>query len=186
MSHCPDDQLKQVLAAHAVRYLQMRPCDAVKLVFQNEFGGGHLISDPEASLSRLREEYAAVQRDPTVPLLEPIGNGMVRVMLSPLDPATYPLEALNRDFVRSAREHTGTRAAFLQKLNVLRALAADGIFSFSPAVLESYLAEYRQSGFPPVSHSPEYRAAYHPAYRVILADVLPPAYKHELGELCHA
>ena len=102
-----DETLRETLTAHAGRYPAMEPRDAVKLIYQNEFGGGHLIADPAGSLARLRAEYADAPRDPGAPLAEDIGNGMVRVHLGGLDRLEYPLEALNRDFARSAALHRG-------------------------------------------------------------------------------
>lgn len=166
------NELEQILAAHAEQYPLMLPQDAVKLLYQNEFGGGHLITDTKASLARLRAEYADVERDPQAPLFENIGNGLVRVMLAALDSNEYPLEALNEDFARSAQLHTGSREAFLQKLNLLKELARQGTFSFSCEALEEYLTDYIASGCPAVSHSQTYRDAYHPAYRVILRSCL--------------
>ena len=160
-----DLELSRVLTAHAKRYPLMRPCDGVKLLFQNELGGGHLICDPAASLERLRTEWAAVPRDPSAPLAEDIGNGMVRVMLAAV--REDELEVLNADFIRSARRRIGDRTVFRQKLETLRALARQGAFGFSPAELEGYLTGYFAADCPPASHSPEYRAAYRPAYRVV-------------------
>lgn len=37
------DELYGVLCAHAARYPLMRPTDAVKLIYQGEFGSGHMI-----------------------------------------------------------------------------------------------------------------------------------------------
>ena len=37
--------MKTILLTHAARYPLMEPRDAVKLIYQNEFGGGHLIRD---------------------------------------------------------------------------------------------------------------------------------------------
>lgn len=158
-------ELAEILTAHARRYPSMAPCDAVKLVFQNEFGGGHLIADPGQSLDRLCAEYKAVVHDPDAPLAEDIGSGMVRIMLSAL--RADELETLNADFVRSARRHTGSQGGFRQKIGLLRELARQGIFGFSSRALEDYLEKYRAAGCPPASHSPEYRAAYRPAYRVV-------------------
>ena len=77
-------ELKEILLHHAKKYPLMQPTDAVKLLYQNEFGGGHLIQDEVACLSYLYQEYAAtVQTD--VPLLEEIGSGIVRVQLAALD-----------------------------------------------------------------------------------------------------
>lgn len=167
------EELIQILKAHAARYPEMEPTDAVKLIYQNEFGGGHLIRDEEACLNYLRREYESVHHSPGLPLWEDIGNGIVRVNLSALAEDTYPLDKLGQDFIRSAREHAGSVASFEEKLTALRALAENGTFPFSLAALDDYLEGYRAAGFPPVSHSPRYRAAYSPAYRVILKEYLP-------------
>lgn len=160
------EELRSILLAHVRRYPAMAPQDGVKLVYQNEFGGGHLVTDPAQSLERLQAEWEAVPRDPAAPLAEDIGNGLVRIMLAGLDPADYPLEQLNRDFIRSARLHRGEPDRFLRKLEVLRRLAGEGAFPFPLEALEDSLAACRAAGYPPVSHSPAYRAAYAPAYRV--------------------
>ena len=152
----------------------MGPRDAVKLIYQNEFGGEHLIADPAQSLEGLRAEYAATPHDPSVPLWEDIGNGMVRIQLGGLDPLEYPLEALNRDFVRSTELHRGSMNAFFKKLGVLRELTREGAFGFTSEELEGYLGPYIASGCPTVSHSADYRAAYHPAYRLVLRSVCLP------------
>ena len=76
------EELKSILIAYARRYPLMQPTDAVKLIYQNELGGGHLIRDEEACLNYLRKEYETVEKDPTMPLHEDIGNGIVRVNLS--------------------------------------------------------------------------------------------------------
>lgn len=163
-----EEELRAVLSAHGARYPAMEPQDGVKLVYQNEFGGGHLVADPAQSLERLRSEYAAVPRTPGAPLAEDIGNGLVRVMLGAVEEGEYPLEALNRDFARSAALHRGDVDRFRQKLEVLRQMAWEGAFGFSLQALEDYLGPYLASGCPPVSHSQGYRAAYRPAYRVVL------------------
>ena len=159
------EELKDILIAHAKRYPLMQPCDAVKLIYQNEFGGGHLIRDEQAVLNYLRREYESVEKDSTMPLYEDIGNGIVRVNLAAVKPED--LEQLGKDFIRSAAEHTGTRERFQQKLDVLRQLTAAGHFSFGMIEMEYYLSEYIKSGCPMVSHSEQYRQNYAPAYRVI-------------------
>ena len=52
------EELKAILIAHAKRYPLMQPTDAVKLIYQNEYGGGHLIQNEQACLNYLRREYA--------------------------------------------------------------------------------------------------------------------------------
>ena len=58
------EELKKILREHAKRYPRMQPTDAVKLIYQNEFGGGHLIRDEKACQDYLRREYASVEKDP--------------------------------------------------------------------------------------------------------------------------
>ena len=166
--------LQAILAAHAQQYPAMGPRDAVKLLYENEFGGGHLIVNPERSLEGLRTEYAATLHDPAAPLWENIGNGMVRIHLGALDCSEYPLEALNRDFVRSAELRRGSMNVFFRKLNLLRELTREGKFGFTSEELEGYLEPYIASGCPTMSHSAVYREAYHPAYRVVMRCVCLP------------
>ncbi len=160
-------EIRRILTAHAARYPRMQPCDAVKLLYQSEFGGGHLVTDAAGSLRRLAEEYASVAHDASLPLYEEIGNGFVRVQLAALDVSAYPLEQLNADFVRSAADRCGSADGFRAKLDILTGNAPALPFAFSQAELANYLRAYEESGFPPVSHSPEYRTAYRPAYRVL-------------------
>lgn len=158
-------ELEGILRFHAKRYPLMQPQDAVKLIYQNEFGGGHLIRDEESCKQYLHQEYSQVQYDPDTPLFEEIGNGIVRVNLAALDKSQ--IDKLAEDFIRSAGEHPGSMKAFQEKLEILHKLTMQGGLPFSPAELEAYLAQYRTAGYPMVSHSQEYRAAYRPAYRVI-------------------
>ena len=159
------EELERILWEHAKRYPNMQPTDAVKLIYQNEFGGGHLIRDEQACLNYLRREYASVEKDPTAPLYEDIGNGIVRVNLSAVK-EEY-LEQLGRDFIDSAARHKGFLNSFLNKLEVLQNLTEEGIFAFDTDALNAYLFEYEEAGYPAVSHSEQYRQAYKPSYRII-------------------
>lgn len=158
--------MKTILLSHAMRYPAMEPTDAVKLLYQSEFGGGHLIRDEEAALNYLRREYNDTVKDSAQPLTEIIGNGLVRVHLAALPEAR--LEVLGQAFLESARIHRGTMEGFLRKLDVLRQVTAEGAFDFSSQALDAYLSDYAQAGYPMVSHSDSYRQLYHPAYRVVL------------------
>ena len=158
-------ELEEVLKTHALRYPRMEPTDAVKLIYQNEFGGGHLIRDMEACLRYLQAEYAQVEKNPATTRREYIGNGIYRVNLAAL--SDNELDQLGRDFIASAAAHRGDRDRFIQKLEVLKTLAAEGVFAFDSAQLDEYLTAYAQAGYPMVSHSQTYRDHYHPAYRVV-------------------
>ena len=159
------EELRTILIAHAKRYPLMQPTDAVKLIYQNEFGGGHLIRDEEACLNYLRREYADLEKDPTAQMYEDIGNGIVRVNLAAV--REEDLEQLGQDFIASVAKHKGTLDSFLNKLEVLQTLTTEGVFAFDLDALNTYLSEYEAVGYPAVSHSEQYRQAYTPAYRII-------------------
>ena len=161
-------EIIEILKDHAARYPLMQPCDAVKLIYQNEFGGGHLINDAEQSLSRIYAEYDAVAHDPSMPLFEDIGNGIVRVNLAAIDTIKYPLEKLNDEFVKSSMAHKGALESFVKKLDALLKQFDRIGLSFSKNDLNEYLNKYERAGYPMVSHSEIYRDAYKPAYRVVL------------------
>lgn len=161
--------MKTILLTHARRYPNMEPTDAVKLLYQNTFGGGHLIRDEASAIRYLRREYAAVSPNPNLPLTEDIGSGLLRVNLAALP--ENRLEELGQAFLRSAKAWQGTLEDFLPKLALLRELTVEGTFEFSPQTLDTYLEEYARAGYPMVSHSERYRQTYHPAYRVVLAEL---------------
>lgn len=180
------EELKKILAEHSRRYPRMTPRDAVKLIYQNEFGPGHLIRDEQEALRYLFAERSTVTAATTEPTLESIGNGLVRVPLAVWSEEEYPSETLIRDFIHSASLHQGSTEQFVHKLDILRVLCRQGIFSFSPEALEEYLGPYTTQGCPAVSHSAEYRDTYHPAYRVVRQDCLSlPPETVILKELAH-
>lgn len=172
------DDFLRILHPHAKRYRQMTPQDAVKLAYQSVFGGGHMIPDEAAALTRLQSEYAALREktttpDGNIPLTEPIGGGLVRLHLAALDADILPLEAVNAMFCRSAEMVQGSAETFQQVLHELRQGCQDGYLPFSQDELETYLQTYIAAGTPMVSHSETYRAAYHPAYRIIRQEFVP-------------
>lgn len=135
--------------------------DAVKLIYQNEFGGGHLISDPDLALERLRQEINGC--DPSgMPLFTDIGNGVCRVDLSSAA-GRISAETLFRIFYLSSREKRGDVDSFKAKLGLVYELG------FDRGEVDEFLTEYATAGFSSLSHSDTYRAANRPAYRVILA-----------------
>lgn len=165
-------EMTEIIKQHAERYPLMQPQDAVKLLYQSEFGGGHMISSPSASLKRLEEEYAHTPQN-DVPLTESIGGGIVRVNLGALDANGVSVIKLNDAFVRSSAMVKGSISWFTKKLEQLQDMQNRyGIFDFSADELAAYLSQYAERGFPPVSHSDIYRKAYSPAYRVISEELL--------------
>ncbi len=160
-----DRRVEELLLLHAARYPRMEPTDAVKLLYQSEFGGGHLIEDGLESLGRLREEMGTAPADG--PLFEELGGDFCRVCLGPA--GREAVDAIHRMFLAGAARPRGTMAGLEEKLGVLEELASRGAMPFSAEELAAYLEDYRAKGLPAVSHSAAYRGAYRPAYRVIPA-----------------
>jgi Uridine kinase len=149
------NELKELLKLHYNLYPKMQVTDAVKLIYQNEFGGGHLIKNPEVSLKYLTDELSGLEKS-NENLIVDIGNGIVR-----LDITALPPDTLNKIFVASANNHKGDRNAFIEKLNLVYDLP------FDKNEIDDYLKNYAEAGYPMVNHSEEYRQTYKPAYRVI-------------------
>ena len=162
-----EDELVLILKRHAEKYPLIQPVDVLKLIYQNEFGGEHLITDPEKTLEHLREEYAAVERRPEEPLYEKLGNSIVRVNLRAIDIESYPLEKLNEDFVRSAEKHKGSLGDFVVKEKILTDRFEEFGFGFAKEEVVELIKSHAEAGHPPLRHSEIYRKAYQPAYRII-------------------
>jgi len=163
-----EEELKVLLELHLQRYPQMQIRDAVKLLYQNEFGGGHLIPDAQQSLRVLLHEWDSVAADQQAIAFEEIGSGLVRASLPALKARSVSPELLNHVFVLSANAVQGSIPEFERKLPILSTCRVQNAVVFDPSVLADYLAEYRRQGYPAVSHSEIYRQAYHPSYRVLL------------------
>ena len=160
-------EILSVLIAHAKKYPLMLPCDAVKLLYQNEFGGGHLVQDEKLSLARIKEEYMSVSCLSAEMHPVDIGNHLVRFPLAALHKNKISPEELNRIFVLSSKIHCGNLSSFKEKTNVLLKGYAQIPFSFSKEDLMVFLAQYNKDGYPMLSHSSQYRNAYKPSYRIV-------------------
>ena len=164
---------RQYLSESIMRYPNMQVSDAVKFLYQGEFGGGHLIADPAASLMRLKKEYDDTKADPDIPVYEILSEKTARINIAAVKGKLRP-ETLNSVFVNSAQTVTGNIDEFISDLKIL--------YEFFPADdVDRYLDRYIKSGCPAVSHSPLYREKYQPAYRVVSAEYLPLLPLLELG-----
>ena len=144
--------MKDILLRHAARYPRMQCRDYLKLLYQSEFGGGHLIADPEKALAWLERESAEAGGAPEVPF-EAIGGGLVRMYL--------PADGISARTALGLFMETCTPRGSLEGLNRKLELLLELHPEFSDDV-----AEYRAAGCPAQRHSEEYRAAYSPAYRL--------------------
>lgn len=161
--------IRDTLLTHFGLYPAMQPQDAVKLLYQMEFGPEHMIRDEKKSLDMLRGEMAALPPGPEKePLYQSIGNGLCRLNLRPCTARGIPAEEINRLFMEAARTTHGDRRRFQAALGELEQLAEEDETPFEAIELDIFLIQYRDKNCPAVHHSPEYRAAYAPAYRVVI------------------
>lgn len=159
--------LEDMLMTHFSLYPHMQPQDAVKLIYQQEFGPEHLIRDGAKAFSMLKNEMEGLGKPlPGESLYEPIGNGLCRLNLRPCLEKGIPPEDICALFIASAQAVTGDKKRFLAGIRALQRLAEEEETPFEPVALDLFLARYPKN-LPPVHHSDEYRQAYAPAYRVV-------------------
>ena len=159
--------MREVLNFHLKKYPKMQLQDMVKLIYQSEFGGGHMIADQAESLERIKKEYAGGGWE-NDSLVDPAGLGMCRISLKVLSQG-LSADTLNSMFVHSAEEIHGSVKGLEQGLVLLNDMCRRRELPFSLEELQSYCEAYREKGYPAVSHSQAYREAYHPSYRIAAA-----------------
>lgn len=148
--------------------------DIAKLIYQSEFGGGHMIPNPEISLKRIQEEYHSLTPEAlNVPsVVEPIGNELARIYLSCLDQG-ISANVLNEMFVYSANNKKGTVEGLETKIELVISMCTndvsgqDALLPYHADDVIEFFDAWCQDGYPAMSHSETYRQNYHPAYRVV-------------------
>lgn len=161
-------KLLQLLTQHLSEYPQAQSTDMLKLLYQNEFGPGHLICDPQEGLRRLAAEYALLAPEHTDrPAVEPIGNGLCRLHLRLLAQSPLQIETFSRFFELSAVRLRGSREGFLHKAQVFEELCQVGALPFSSAQVRGEIEAWEAQGGNAFRHSALFREQYHPAYRVV-------------------
>lgn len=144
--------------------------DYVKRLYQSEYGGRPKLRDEETSLHILREEITGLtEQQKNQDFFDLFGGVFCRMRLSVS--ALVSPEVINRIFINSTKEPIPGNTWFRleEKLRLFWDLCREHeeMFPFTLKEVEQYLRWYREAGYPAVSHSPEYRRAYAPAYRVV-------------------
>ena len=160
--------LEDIWAAHFSVYPLTQPQDAVKLIYQGEFGPGHLISDLRKAAQMLHDEMEKTEADEKQPLYEPIGNGLCRLNLAACKARRIPEPVILHLFCDAAASTKGDKKQFRHKLYQLKDMAQREETPFESIALDYFLVGYDEKRCPAVHHSAAYQAAYHPAYRVVV------------------
>ena len=90
----------EILLEEKKRHPAAEARDLCKLLYQSEFGAGHMAMDAEAGLARLRAECAACGAGEDEPFTD-VGGGLVRLHLRALPALKLRLETVNGLFARA-------------------------------------------------------------------------------------
>lgn len=157
---------RDCLIAQFAAHPSTAPQDAVKQCYQAAFGAEHLLTDKSLAAAYLEREFNDTPAA-DVPLCEKIAPDVGRINLAAWKAHGLPLEWLTRMFIMSARPDEGGEAEFEHCLSIVDELVQAGDAPFSPAEWQEYMFAYRMKATHAVHHSDKYRAAEHPAYRIV-------------------
>ena len=160
---------RQFLLDQCARYPALRPQDLLKALHQSVFGCGHFITDETSARSLLKQELDSP--GPAVDM-ELLDGDFCRIPLGFLESSGLSPETLFRLFLLSAEKPSGSEALLREKLAVLLELANASCLPFPAEEVRSAVSKWETDGFPACHHSPEFRSAYHPTYRVIRKEFL--------------
>lgn len=160
--------IKQELIKVNAKYPLMRTQDYLKLLYQSEFLGGHLINDWQESYLRLqREAETCFEGAFEGETLADDFLDITRVNLRPFVAQNKDLYFLNCIFVTSANQAEGKIENLDVKLDALTELANARKIDLPYFSLKREINEYKSQNYPVLHHSYSYKKNYSPAYRVV-------------------
>jgi hypothetical protein len=147
--------------------------DAYKLIYQSVFGIEHLLSDLEAAKCYLAQEVDAIIADDAEAMLESIApdGAVVRLNLRPYKFHHGDLEKLFQAMLDSAKQIKGSQEDFLKWWEFFKQAVIQNKLDFDLAELEAFDQKAQSENYPPMHHSPHYREANQPAYRVLKREI---------------
>ena len=157
-------------------YPEARLLDIYKSCFQDDMGAEHLVADVAGARSYLEQELSSTSVEELLPwYYEPCGvNGQhVRVSLRAVHEGLITIDDLLDAFIRSANK--GGRlsvdqwaARWHDIVNRIDDMRLDlKCYEQDKQLIDSVLTQGRYA----LSHSPEYREAYNPHYRIVRRDI---------------
>ena len=146
--------------------------DIAKLCYQASHGAEHLLSDPERARLYLLREIEDTEADGSLPLIEPISDGIARVNLAPWKASGLSADLLFELFFATARVSGDGAAALESYLNEVSDYLNRYSASVTYAEWAEFLTWYNGQGRPAIHHSSAYREAEKPAYRIVRRELL--------------
>ena len=167
--------IKEFVTRQIETYPQLRLLDIYKSCFQDYLGPEHLISDRAAVEAYLDKELATpIDQTAVLPYYEPCGTQgrHVRVNLSAVQQGIITKQVLLDAFVRSANgKHPTVKSWAKQWRKMARTIDAMHLNLPRYDQDRSFIDSVLNAGLYAISHSPEYRNAYRPHYRIVERDI---------------
>lgn len=180
MQNITENAFFDSLISQAVLFPKMESRDAVKLAFQEAFGGEHLVSDEKASEERIKNEIASFEEERGNKAFSYVGRFTSRLSLDSPLVRSLPVSIINKMFLTSSLfsdklygKREEREARFMSYLDICEKAAENDLVPFSMEDFLSFKNEYLKNGLHPVSHSDTYRNEYKPSYRVISSALVP-------------
>ncbi|MBR7147444.1 MAG: hypothetical protein IKD13_01325, partial [Firmicutes bacterium] len=174
-----NERSRKALQEHCQRYPDLKIRDVFKFLYQSSFGCEHMVSSLDAVTEWIRKEYRTVLEASGGDVsgrgtVDPLDGAYSRVHLDWLDRG-LSAETLGKLFYLSAKPSAVSGAKSKQdqtaelerKLAVALEMVRSGELAFSLEEFVEAVSEWKETGYPAVHHSEEFREMYHPAYRVI-------------------
>ncbi len=162
------EEIEEILSTHCARYPLMEPQDCIKLIYQNEFGAAHAVKNAEVSMDQLIQEFESVTADSSEELVVPIGNHRCRMNLARAKTILTAGE-VGQWFLADAACAPGSMAEFMHKMKLFKKNWESYGFNYTQDQVDEFLSWYRSQGYPAVHHTPAYRVAYNPHYRIMFS-----------------
>jgi hypothetical protein len=143
--------------------------DAYKLIYQAVFGIEHILDNHEAAKRYLAQELETIVAGDAEELIENISlpGNIVRLNLKPYKCRHGDADKLFDAMLRSAALITGSREDFLKLWGYFKQAVNQNKLDFNFAELEAFDKKVQSENYPPTHHSPQYREANQPSYRVL-------------------
>lgn len=171
------EKWQHILSYHLRKYPKMDIRDVTKLLYQACFGPFHMGASPsrQSLLFYLETELEHAHYDPNTLMIEPIGNDYYRVSIEAVAQTLISKDELVDAFIRSSERPIDRIKAEKRFMSGLRAYE-EMLIDDDPFI--AFKSEYLKKGIRALHHSDTYRTHYHPHYRVMHKDDIPPVLSH--------
>jgi len=148
----------------------MQAVDLCKMVYQGEFGPGHLLSDKIAAMRNFEVEYITALESSTVKSaenIEDIGDNFCRLHITVDTSKWLGQDVIFRMFELSAETLHGTKSQFLDKMQQIKNFCQIGQIPFNAADFDTIIETWQANNYAPFSHSEIFKNEYRPSYRIV-------------------